>query len=85
MRNPRKLLWRGADPDDGDTRGTRARRHVVVGLQILARRDDTSKSKNRTRWQVASVEDRRIAEIRGYENRRDAVTFATSGVTKWNS
>jgi hypothetical protein len=34
---------------------------------------------------VASVEDRRIAEIRGYENRRDAVTFATSGVTKWNS
>lgn len=57
--------------------------HIVVGLKIVATKDGASKSRNSTRWQVLSVDDGRIAEIRGYETRGDANAFATSGVSHW--
>jgi ketosteroid isomerase-like protein len=54
--------------------------NIVVGLKLIGA---DSTSTNRTRWQVLSVDDGRIAEIRGYETRADATTFATSGVSQW--
>lgn len=58
---------------------------LLVGLKILATKDGPSKSKNVTRWQVLSVEDSRITEIRGYESRGDAMAFAATGVSRWTS
>jgi ketosteroid isomerase-like protein len=55
--------------------------NIVVGLKIHA--NPRTKSKVNTRWQVLSVRDGRIAEIRGYETRGDATSFATSGVSHW--
>ena len=59
--------------------------HLLVGLKIIATRDGPPKSKNRTRWQVLSVRDGQITEIRGYEKRREAVEFVTTGVSHWTS
>lgn len=59
--------------------------HIVVGLKIIAAKAGVSKSRNGTRWQVLSVEGGRIGEIRGYESRDDAATFATSGVSHWKA
>ena len=56
---------------------------IVVGLKILA--NAHTKAKVNTRWQVLSVRDGRIAEIRGYERRGEAMTFATSGVSQWTT
>jgi hypothetical protein len=56
---------------------------IVVGLKVLANTDADPKAKNRKRWQVMSVRDGRIAEIRGYETRGEATQFATSGVSNW--
>jgi ketosteroid isomerase-like protein len=58
---------------------------ILVGLKILPKPNDAKTSKVNTRWQVLSVQDGRIAEIRGYERRREAMTFATSGVSSWTS
>ncbi len=58
---------------------------LVIGLKVLANKDVDPKAKNRTRWQVMSVRDGRIAEIRGYETRGEASQFATSGVSNWTS
>ena len=55
---------------------------ILVGLKILANQHN---SKVDTRWQVLSVRDGRIAEIRGYERRREAMAFATSGVSHWTT
>ena len=55
--------------------------NIVVGLKIHA--NPKTKSKGNARWQVLSVRDGRIAEIRGYETRGDATSFATSGVSHW--
>jgi hypothetical protein len=57
--------------------------HIVVGLKVLANKEIDPKAKNRTRWQVMSVHDGRIAEIRGYETKGEATAFATSGVSNW--
>lgn len=56
---------------------------ILVGLKILA--NPQTKSKVNTRWQVLSVIDGRIAEIRGYERRGEAKSFATSGVSHWST
>jgi ketosteroid isomerase-like protein len=56
--------------------------NLVVGLKLITA---DAKAKNRPRWQVLSVKDGRITEIRGYERRGDATKFATSGVSKWKS
>jgi ketosteroid isomerase-like protein len=56
---------------------------IVVGLKVLANKDIDPTSKNRTRWQVMSVHDGRIAEIRGYETKGEATAFARSGVSNW--
>jgi len=55
--------------------------NIVVGLKIRA--NPKTKSKVNARWQVLSVEDGRVAEIRGFETRGDATSFATSGVSNW--
>jgi ketosteroid isomerase-like protein len=57
--------------------------NILVGLKILA--NPQTKSKVNTRWQVLSVSEGRIAEIRGYERRGEAMTFATSGVSQWGT
>ena len=56
---------------------------IVVGLKILP--NAHTKAKGNTRWQVLSVHDGRIAEIRGYERRGEAMTFANSGVSQWTT
>jgi len=57
--------------------------NIVVGLQMRARPDVASNAADDVRWQVLSVEDGRIAEIRGYETRHEATDFATTGVSNW--
>lgn len=57
--------------------------NILVGLKILA--NPHTKATVNTRWQVLSVADGRIAEIRGYERRGEAMTFATSGVSQWTT
>jgi ketosteroid isomerase-like protein len=59
--------------------------NIVVGLKIHTNPKTKTKTKTNvnTRWQVLSVRDGRIAEIRGYETRGDATSFATSGVSNW--
>jgi hypothetical protein len=59
--------------------------NLVVGLKILANPDVSAKDKVRTRWQVLSVCDGRIVEIRGYERRGEATAFAATGVSRWSS
>lgn len=59
--------------------------HVVVGFKVLATRDATPSAGDALRWQVLSVRDGRVAEIRGYETRREATEFATAGVSNWRS
>ena len=59
--------------------------HVVVGFKILATREGIPASGDATRWQVLSVQDGRVTEIRGYETRREAAEFATTGVSNWRS
>lgn len=59
--------------------------NIVVGFKILVTRDGTASSGDALRWQVLSVRDGQVAEIRGYETRREATEFATSGVSHWRS
>jgi hypothetical protein len=56
-------------------------RNIVVGLRIV--NANASKSPNNVRWQVLSVDQGLVAEIRGYETRPEAREFATSGVSHW--
>lgn len=57
--------------------------NIVVGLKIFSNSDAKSNSNDRERWQVMSVEDGRIGEIRGYDKCHDATAYATSGVSHW--
>jgi hypothetical protein len=56
---------------------------IVVGLKILPSPTEQSNPGDAVRWQVLSTEDGLVAEIRGYETRDEATTFATSGVSRW--
>jgi hypothetical protein len=56
--------------------------HVVIGLKVI-NPNDQKKSRNATRWQVLTVEDELVTEIRGYETRGDATEYANSGVSNW--
>lgn len=84
-RNAQQILsWYEMARDNGVradvTEVTVVGERLVIGLKILATADG---SKDNQRWQVLCVEDGLIAEIRGYERRGDAMTFATSGVSHW--
>ena len=68
-----------ADVTAADVVGER----IVVALKIHANPSTAKRSKEQVRWQVMSVRDGRVSEIRGYEKRRDATAFATSGVSNW--
>jgi hypothetical protein len=57
--------------------------NIVIGLNVHPKPDDGAKSRDAQRWQVLSVKDGLVAEIRGYERRRMAIDFATSGVSNW--
>jgi len=57
--------------------------NIVLGFKILTTRDGESPAGDALRWQVLSIRDGRVAEIRGYETRREATEFATAGVSKW--
>lgn len=59
--------------------------NIVVAFKILATREGTPPSGDALRWQVLSVKDGRVAEIRGYDTRREATDFATTGVSRWGS
>ena len=56
---------------------------IVVGLHVRSATDISSHTADSVRWQVLSVEDGRIAEIRGYESRDEATAFATHGLSNW--
>ena len=55
---------------------------IVVGLKMLPSPTERS-NPGGERWQVLSTEDGLVTEIRGYETRDEATTFATSGVSRW--
>jgi hypothetical protein len=57
--------------------------NIVVGLNVVSKSDDASISREHHRWQVLSVKGGLVGEIRGYEERREAIDFATSGVSRW--
>jgi len=52
--------------------------HIVVGLKMRPNADEDG-----LRWQVLTVAEGRIDEIRGYESRGEATEYATSGVSNW--
>jgi SnoaL-like protein len=56
--------------------------HIVIGLKVI-NPNDQKKSRNATRWQVLTIEDELVTEIRGYETRGDATEYANSGVSNW--
>ena len=56
--------------------------NIVVGL-VVSGVGDGPEHGHGDRWQVLTVRDGRIAEIRGYDDRRDAEGFATSPVSRW--
>jgi hypothetical protein len=56
---------------------------IVIGLIIRPRPEDASNPSGGVRWQVLSVEDGLVAEIRGYETHDEAKSFATAGVSNW--
>ena len=87
-RNARQILeWYEVARDNGvradvtelDVVGDR----LVVGLKIRANSGGPANPSDGVRWQVLTVENGRIAEIRGYETRGEANEFAASGVSKW--
>lgn len=57
--------------------------HIVIGLKILPNPNDKKKARTSVRWQVLTVEDDLVTEIRGYETRGEATEFAKSGVSNW--
>ena len=57
--------------------------HIVVGLTLHPKPEDAQHSRDSKRWQVLSVKDGQVVEIRGYERRSAAIDFATSGVSQW--
>jgi hypothetical protein len=56
---------------------------IVIGLKVLPNPKEKKRSRNVVRWQVLSVEDEHVVEIRGYDTRGEATDFATSGVSHW--
>jgi ketosteroid isomerase-like protein len=58
-------------------------RNILLGLAVRGNPRATSPTDPDVRWQVMSIEDGKIAEIRGYESRGDAERFATSGTSHW--
>jgi hypothetical protein len=56
---------------------------IVIGLKVHAGPAAAHGARESQRWQVLSVRGGRVREIRGYERRRDATSFATSGVSNW--
>jgi hypothetical protein len=56
--------------------------HVVIGLKVH-NPNEKKRSRTNTRWQVLSVNDGLVTEIRGYESRGDATAYAESGVSNW--
>ena len=57
--------------------------HILLGLAVRGNPRATTKEKPVVRWQVMSIEDGKIAEIRGYESRSDAEHFAVAGTSNW--
>lgn len=58
-------------------------RHLVLGMRVTGNPRAESPTTPSWRWLVMSVENGKIAEIRGYGSRSDAEEFATSGVSNW--
>jgi ketosteroid isomerase-like protein len=58
-------------------------KNILLGLRVRGNPRATSELTPNVRWQVMSVEEGKIAEIRGYESRDEAQRFATSGTSNW--
>ncbi len=56
--------------------------HIVLGVMVQGNPRAESPSPS-LRWQVMSVKDGQVAEIRGYDSRSEAEEFALSGVSNW--
>jgi len=57
--------------------------NILLGLKVRRDTGPDTESTTFVRWQVMSVEDDKIAEIRGYDSRVEAERFATSGTSNW--
>jgi ketosteroid isomerase-like protein len=58
--------------------------NILLGLNVRRDTGPDIESTPAIRWQVMSVEDDKIAEIRGYDSRVEAERFATSGTSNWS-
>jgi ketosteroid isomerase-like protein len=58
--------------------------NILLGLNVRRDTGPDTESTPAIRWQVMSVEDDKIAEIRGYDSRVEAERFATSGTSNWS-
>jgi ketosteroid isomerase-like protein len=59
--------------------------NIVVGLVLSGVSSGPEHRRRGELWQVLTVRDGRIAEIRDFDDRRDAEGFATSPVSRWVS
>ena len=56
---------------------------IVLGLKVSGRDDTTADGGTTDRWQVLTVRNSRIVEIRGYEDRESALAYAANPVPTW--
>ena len=56
---------------------------IVLGLKVSGRDDTTANGATTDRWQVLTVRNARIVEIRGYEDRESALAYAADPVPTW--
>ncbi|HLX77910.1 MAG TPA: hypothetical protein VKR27_03430, partial [Acidimicrobiales bacterium] len=56
---------------------------IVLGLRVSGRDDTTADDDTTERWQVLTVRNSRIVEIRGYEDRESALAYAADPVPTW--
>lgn len=88
-RNARQILsWYEVARDNGVradiTNVTIEGDNIVIGLKIVNPAGESA-SQDNERWQVLSVEGGLVQEIRGYESRREAMDYATTGASHWKS
>ncbi len=60
-------------------------RHLVLRVMVTGNPRAESPTMSSMRWQVRSGEKGMSAEIRGYDSRREAEEFATTGGSSWSA
>lgn len=59
-------------------------RHLVIGMTVSGLPRAQRKKQPDVRWQVLSVTNGQVGEIRGYDTREEAENFVFSGTSHWH-